>query len=177
DTELLAPPKASREVRGVLYDDDNGKDVSIEYSLMLSKDFVESKTNAGEIDYLAVYAPQCDDEFCAYDLGQADFMISSAPENEIYYMIEEFKHSGVPDGVYSFERVDDMGSRVYFKACAFIRGLVFYFYAIDRGITYNNNYIGISYDEKLRGSALEKKLMGELDEAVRSYKEIAIDTI
>lgn len=165
------PPKASREVRETMYDDDNGKDVHIEYSFMLSKDFVDSATNAGEIDYVAVYAPECERDFCAYDFGMPAFIISSAPENEIYEMIDKYKHSGVPGGVYSFERVSDMGSKVYFKACALVRGSVFYFYAIDRGISYNNNYIGIMYDRELRGTPLEQKIMGEVDEAVRSYRE------
>lgn len=165
------PPKPSREVRETLYDDDNGREVHIEYSFMLSGDFVDSSTNAGEIDYMAVYAPDCDDDFCQYDIGMSAFIVSSAPENEIYDMIDKYKHSGTPNDVYSFERVNDMGSKVYFRACAVVRGSVFYFYAIDRGISYINNYIGVMYEKELHGTALERKLMSEVDEAVRSYKE------
>ena len=168
---VLPPPKPSREVKETLYDDDNGQDIQIEYSFMLSKDFVDSETNAGEIDYVAVYAPDCEDEFCPYDIGMSAFIVSSAPENEIYDMIEKYKHSGVPDNVYSFERVSDMGGRVYFRACALVRGYLYYFYAMDRGNTYNNNYIGVMYEKTLHGTALEKKIMSEVDEAVRSYKE------
>lgn len=167
----LPPPKPSREVKDTLYDDDNGKDVQIEYSFMLSKDFVDSATNAGEIDYVAVYAPDCEYEFCPYDIGMSAFIVSSAPENEIYDMIDKYKHSGAPNDVYSFEKVSDMGSKVYFRACAVVRGSVYYFYAMDRGISYNNNYIGVMYEKTLHGTALEKKMMSEVDEAVRSYKE------
>ena len=169
--DALSAPKDSREVTDLLYDDDNGKDVRIEYSFMLSKDFVDSATNAGEIDYVAVYAPDCEDEFCPYDIGMSAFIVSSAPENEIYEMIDKYKHSGTPDGVYSFERVDDMGSKVYFRACTVVRGSVYYFYAMDRGISYINNYIGVMYEKELHGTALEKKMMSEVDVAVRSYKE------
>lgn len=169
---VLSSPKALREVKETLYDeDDNGKEVNIDYSFMLSRDFVDSASNAGEIDYLAVYAPECDDEFCEYDLGMSTFMVVSAPENEIYNMIDKYKHSGTPNGVYSFERVNDMGSKIYFRACTLVRGLVLYFYAIDRGISYTNNYIGVMYEQELHGTPLEQKMMSEVDEAVRSYKE------
>lgn len=167
----LSPPKASREIKETLYDNDNGKYVDIEYSFLLSGDFVDSYTNAGEIDYLAVYAPECEEEFCPYDIGSSAFIVSSAPENEIYDIIDKYKYSGTPDGVYSFERVSGISPNVYFRACTLVRGLVLYFYAIDRGLSYTKNYIGVMYDPKLRNTPLEQKMMKEVDEAVESYKE------
>lgn len=166
----IPPPKPAREVKNILYDGEDGN-TEITYSFMLSRDFADSYSNAGEIDYLAVYNPDCNEEFCDYSIGDSAFIVSSAPENEIYDMIENYKRSGTPDGVYSFERVGNMGSRVYFKACTLLRGVVLYFYAIDRGISYTNNYIGVMYEKNLLGTPLEAKLKGEVDEAVRSYRE------
>ena len=87
-------------------------------------------------------------------------------------MIEEYKHGSTPKGVLSFERVENMGEKVYFKASVYDRGgRILCFYAMDRGSTYTNNYIGIIYNDDLIGTPLEKKLMSELDEAVISYRE------
>lgn len=168
--DLSLPPKASREVKDVLYDENNGSDVKIEFSFSLSRDFVDSSTNAGEIDYIAVFAPRCDDEFYGYD-GSPAFIVSSAPENEIYDMIDKYKKSGIPEGVYSFERINDMGSKVFFKACTLVRGMMLYFYALDRGISYTNNYIGVMYDKSLHDTPVEQRMIEELDEAVMSYRE------
>lgn len=167
---VIAPPKTSREVRDTFYDGDNGEIVTT-YSFMLSRDFVNSRSNAGEIDYLAVYAPDCTDEFCPYEFGMSAFLVSNAPENEIYEMIDKYKHSGTPSGVYSFRRISDISPKVYFNACTLVRGSMLYFYAIDRGSSYDNNYIGVMYEKELHGTPLEQKLMSEVDEAVRSYKE------
>lgn len=164
------PPKPAREVSDTFHDGEDGKTV-VTYSFMLSRDFVDSKTSALEIDYIAVYRPDCDEDFCVYDFGVSAFIVSSAPENEIYEMIEKYKHSGTPSGVYSFERVTDISPKVYFRACTLVRGSVLYFYAIDRGTDYVNNYIGVMYEKELLGTPLERKMMSEVDEAVRSYRE------
>ncbi|MDE7234002.1 MAG: hypothetical protein K2N29_02975, partial [Ruminiclostridium sp.] len=82
-----------------------------------------------------------------------------------------YKHGGTPKDVYLFERVSDFGEKVYFRASARFYQSVYYFYAIDRGLTWKNCYIGVTYGENARGTALEKKLMNTVDEAVGTYRE------
>lgn len=168
-------PKASIKHDDYLYDEDgDGKDITVNYSFMLSGDFLIGDCNAGEIDFYAVYEPLSDDEYADYGSGlvNPEFCVCSAAENEIYDLIEEYKHGVTPKGVLSFERVENMGEKVYFKASVYDRGgRILCFYAMDRGSTYTNNYIGIIYNDDLIGTPLEKKLMSELDEAVISYRE------
>lgn len=178
-TKLLTtgstPPKAARQYSGFFYDDGgNVGDITVNYTFSLSGDFLPGESNAGEIEFLAVYDPLSDSEYADYgsELTNPSFFICGAAEDKIYQMIEKYKNGGLPDNVLSFSPVKDMGERVYFAAAANMNGgYVLCFYAMDRGKTNINNYIGVLYDESLSGSALEKKLMKELEEAVRSYRE------
>lgn len=168
----FAAPKKSRIFEDYFYDEgENGSDVTVNYSFELSGDFLVGKCNAGEIDFYAVYEPLSDEEY-ASGAANPEFYICSAAEDMIYDLIEEYKYGGVPEDVREFERVSGMGEKVYFKAALDIyKGKVLYFYAMDRGKSMENNYMGVLYNEDIVGTELEKKILGELKEAVRSYTE------
>lgn len=165
-------PKPSRCVSESFYDGEDS-DIEIEFSFMLSGDFLTDSSGAGEIDYCAVYEPDSDDDHASetFDSDKPYFIITNAAENEIYELIEKYKHEGTPSSVYSFERVGDLGEKIYFRATTKLREDVLYFYAIDRGLLWENNYIGVLYPYAVRGTELEKKLMAIVDEAVHSYNE------
>ncbi|MGN0696998.1 MAG: hypothetical protein ACI4J5_09565 [Oscillospiraceae bacterium] len=60
----VKPPKPARLVKDTYYDDDeNDNEITVEYSFMLSGDFLPFESHAGEIDYSAVYEPDVDDEY------------------------------------------------------------------------------------------------------------------
>ncbi len=162
--ELPAKPS---ELRKELFYDGGDGDIEIEYSFMLSGDFIFGDCGAAEVDYYAEYRPT--DE--KYDGEIPCFCVVNAAEKPIHEMIERYKHGGTPKDVYLFERVSDFGEKVYFRVSAPFCQSVYYFYAIDRGLTWKNCYIGVTYGENARGTALEKKLMCAVDEAVRTYRE------
>lgn len=161
------PAKPSELRKEMFYDGGDG-DIGIEYSFMLSGDFIFGNCGAAEVDYYAEYCPtgeRLDDEEIPC------FCVVNAAEKPIHEMIERYKHGGTPKDVYLFERLSDFGKKVYFRASAPFCQSVYYFYAIDRGLTWKNCYIGVTYGEYARGTALEKKLMNAVDEAVRTYSE------
>ena len=161
------PAKPSELRKELFYDGGNG-DIEIEYSFMLSEDFVLGDCGAAEVDYYAEYHPT--DERCDGEEIPC-FCVMNAAEAPIHEMIERYKHGGTPKDVYLFERVSDFGEKIYFRVSARFYQSVYYFYAIDRGLTWKNCYIGVTYGENVRGTALEKKLMCAVDEAVRTYRE------
>ncbi len=166
------PPAAKPpvEAKEIFYDEDD----EMEFSFMLSGDFVYFNSGAGEIDYAAAYAPdfnpETDDD--PYEAGRPCFLVVSGAENEVYNMIENFKQGKEPTEAMLFLRVTDLGEKVYFKAKMKLRGQILYYYALDRGTIWKNNYIGMTYAPEIMGTALEKKLMVAVDEAVRTYKEV-----
>lgn len=108
------PAKPSREITYEIFD---GKDaeIRVKVSFDLSGDFIETEC---DFDYGAMYLPNCDDDF---DDNYSDnntpyFEMVSAPDDEIYYMIDKCQNGGTPDNAMMFLRVDDMGPRIQFKA-------------------------------------------------------------
>lgn len=166
------PPKPSRAQSDSFLDtDENGGDVEYEYSFMLSGDFLQFESHAMEVDYSAVYEPYSDGEYGDYEVCKPVFMIMNAAEENIYNMIERYKREGTPLNAYSFERVKNLGEKVYFKAAVEHHGEILYFYALDRGTIWENCYIGVTYGKNAVGTALERKLKACVDEAAETYRE------
>ena len=71
-----------------------------------------------------------------------------------------------------FLRVDDMGSRIQFKAKVKNRfGKIEYFYNCQFHDEFNpQSYIGVCYNADVVGTPLEKKLMAAVDEAARTFR-------
>lgn len=167
-------PKPVRLVNDTYYDDDeNGEQIEVEYSFMLSGDFLPFDSGAGEIDYSAVYEPDIDDEeYGEYAPEKPAFIIANAADDKIYDMIDNFKNGEAPSGLYLFEPVSDKGSKVYFRAKTDHFGKVLYFYGMDRGMLWENTYIGVEYPKNIMNTPLEARLISEVDSAVSSYREI-----
>lgn len=164
-----ASAKPSRNVTFTFCDsDDNNADIDIECSFMLSGDFVESRSGAAEIDYCAVYAPESNADYEEGDSSQPVFIIANVAESEIHSIICNYKKS-IADS--SITKVNLPNDRIYFKAKLSHRGIITYFYALDRGHMWENSYIGVNYSPSLAGTALEAKLMAAADEAAATYKE------
>ena len=165
----VSPAKPSRNVTFTFCDsNDNNADIDIESSFMLSGDFVESRSGAAEIDYCAVYAPESNSDYEEGDSSQPVFIMTNVAESEIHSIICNYK-KGIADS--SITKVNLPNDRIYFKAKLSHRGIITYFYALDRGHMWENSYIGVNYSPSLAGTALEAKLMAAVDEAAATYKE------
>ncbi|MBD5103668.1 MAG: hypothetical protein HDT47_02260 [Ruminococcaceae bacterium] len=92
----LAPPKAPvRRSYEMWLGFEDGNDYQAEASFMLSADFVESKTNAGEIEVFYVYDPDCNDEYTPYELNdKRPYFFISPDINEVFCSVEEYCQSG-----------------------------------------------------------------------------------
>ena len=165
----VSPAKASRNVTFEFCDGEDAE-IDVEASFMLSGYFVESDSGAGEVDYCAVYAPECTDDYAEYDGSKPVFAVMNAAEREIYDLIENYK-KGITDSSCSITKVSLPYSRIYFKAKLNHRGIITYFYALDRGRIWKNCYIGVNYPTSLAGTALESKIIAAVDEAAATYRE------
>lgn len=146
-------------------------EIRVKVSFDLSGDFIETEC---DFDYGAMYLPNCDDDF---DDNYSDhntpyFEMVSAPDNEIYHMIDKCQNGGTPDNAMMFLRVDDMGPRIQFKAKVKNRfGKIEYFYNCQFHDEFNpQSYIGVCYNADVVGTPLEKKLMAAVDEAARTFR-------
>lgn len=167
--------KPSRQVNGTFYDGEDA-DVEVEYSFKLSGDFLALECGADDVDYIAGYLPYSSEEYGdkEYSLNIPYFCITSAAENKICNMIVECKNGGTPEDALMFLRVSDLGEKFYFKAKIQSGENIVYFYALDKGINWDNNYIGVWYNTDVLGTPLEKKLMAAVDEAAATYKETVL---
>ena len=66
---------------------------------------------------------QCDDDFDDNysDSNTPYFEMVSAPDDEIYYMIDKCRNGGTPDNAMMFLRVDDLGPWIVLIALVLIR--------------------------------------------------------
>lgn len=165
----VSPAKPSRKITDTFYDGDNAE-ITVEYSFMLSGDFVESDCGAGEVDYIAVYAPECTDDYADFENSDPIFVVMSAPESEIYDLIENYKN-GASITACEITKVSLPNSKIYFKTQLAHRNQITYFYALDRGEIWKNCYIGVKYPPYVAGTPLEAKLKAAVDEAVATYTE------
>lgn len=168
-TQPVSPAKPSRKITDTFYDGDDAE-ITIEYSFMLSGDFVESDCGAGEVDYIAVYAPECTDDYADFENSDPIFVVMNAPESEIYDLIESYKN-GAAVTACEITKVSLPNSRIYFKAQLTHRSKITYFYALDRGKIWKNCYIGVKYPPCVAGTPLEAKLKAAVDEAAATYTE------
>lgn len=166
------PLKPQRLYEDFFYDED---DIEINYSFMLSGDFLPSKSHVAEVDFLAVYEPESKSSFGEYDYNKPVFMLVNAAEDEIYTMIDEYKNGNTPKEAMSFKPVSDLGEKVYFSAKIRFNGSILCFYAFDRGLMWENCYMGVMYNEYYMATELENKLLKAVDEAIRTYKEKAAE--
>ena len=120
------PPKPSRECIN---------DFGVDGRFMLCGDFVESKSHAGEVEILYVYAPDCDDEYIGYSGAEPYFMISSGID-EVYCNVTDFLEKGTVDGVLKFEK-RNVGSSLFYAEMEYY-GDRLAMYAFARDVIYGN---------------------------------------
>lgn len=164
------PAKPSRKIEFEVFDGENAE-IRVKVTFNLSGDFLET---AGDVHYLASYLPTIDDD---YDSDYSDsntplFGVLDVDDEIIYNMAEKFDKGGVPENAMMFLRVDDMGSRIQFKAKVKNRfGKIEYFYNCQFHDEFNpQSYIGVCYNADVVGTPLEKKLMAAVDEAARTFR-------
>lgn len=168
--------KPSRQVNETFYDGEDAE-VEVEYSFKLSGDFLPLESGAADdVDYIAEYLPYSNEEYGdkEYSSDIPYFCITCAAEYKISNMIAECKNGGTPEDALMFLRVSDLGEKFYFKAKIQLGENIIYFYALDKGINWDNNYIGVWYNPDVLGTPLEKKLMAAVDEAAATYKETVL---
>ncbi|MBD5144911.1 MAG: hypothetical protein HDT21_03210 [Ruminococcus sp.] len=159
------PPKPSRECIN---------DFGVDGRFMLCGDFVESKSHAGEVEILYVYAPDCDDDYIGYSGKEPYFMISSGID-EVYCNVTNFLESGTVDGVLKFEK-RNAGSSLFYAEMDYY-GDRLAMYAFARDTVYGNEVekepfgLCVVYGSDLVGTELEKRFLNALKEAAETYRE------
>lgn len=159
------PPKPSRECIN---------DFGVDGKFMLCGDFVESKSHAGEVEILYVYAPDCDDDYIGYSGKEPYFMISSGID-EVYCNVTDFLESGTVDGVLKFEK-RNVGSSLFYAEMDYY-GDRLAMYAFARDVSYGDEVekepfgLCVVYGSDLVGTELEKHFLAALKEAAETYRE------
>ena len=161
----MKPPKPSRECIN---------DFGVDGKFMLCGDFVESKSHAGEVEILYVYAPDCDDKYIGYSGKEPYFMISSGID-EVYCNVTDFLESGTVDGVLNFEK-RNVGSSLFYAEMDYY-GDRLAMYAFARDDAYGDDGdkepfgLCVVYGSDLVGTELEKRFLAALKEAAETYRE------
>ena len=160
----VTPAKPSVEVRETFFDDDN----EVEFTFMLSGDFVQFKSHAMEIDTAFTYEPDLNSSEM---LGKPDlnkpYIFTSMGDGAVYELVEKFKEKGTVNGlIQKFEN-----SRLLFKCKTDYYGQVMVLYGMDRGTIWENCGIALGYNKAIVGTPLEEKLIKILDEAAETYTE------
>ncbi len=164
-TAVLKPPKPSRKCIN---------DFGVDGRFMLCGDFVESKSHAGEVEILYVYAPECTNKYIGYEIGKPYFMISSGID-EVYCSVTDFLEKGTVDGMLKFEKRGVGNSLFYAEMDYYGDRLAMYAFARDDVygddeekepfglcVVYGSEYVGTEY---------EKRFLAALKEAAETYRE------
>ncbi|MDE5741975.1 MAG: hypothetical protein K2H90_05955 [Oscillospiraceae bacterium] len=158
-------PKPSRECIN---------DFGADGRFMLCGDFVESKSHAGEVEILYVYAPDCTDDYIGYESGKPYFMISSGID-EVYCNVTDFLESGTVSNVLKFEKRSVGSSLFYAEMDYYGDRMAMYAFARDDayGADGEKEPFGlcIVYGSDLVGTELEKHFLNVLKEAAETYRE------
>ena len=161
----MKPSKPSRECIN---------DFGVDGKFMLCGDFVESKSHAGEVEILYVYAPDCNDKYIGYSGKEPYFMISSGID-EVYCNVTDFLESGTVDGVLKFEK-RNVGSSLFYAEMDYY-GDRLAMYAFARDDAYGDDGdkepfgLCVVYGSDLVGTELEKHFLNVLKEAAETYRE------
>lgn len=166
----VEPAKASVRYSDKFYD---GEDVEteIEYSFMISEDFVWRRNNAAEIDALFVYAPNRSENEDKVDYNTTPYIFVSSGDDTVYMLVEEFKEKGTTEGL--IEKYENR--QALFKCKTDYYGQTMVLYGMDRGTIRENSGIALVYNKDIEGTPLEEKLIKILDEAAETYTEKVVN--
>ena len=171
-SQSVAPAKADirRTVEYYTYDE-NEKDVRIECSFMLSGDFVETSTGAGEIDAIYMYDPGCNEDYTPSPAGDSrPYFMITGDIDEVYVAVNDFAEGkGIKNAVYVQPQ---QGGRALYKAQInyYKQIMTYYGFKHKYGVQHPWGFCMV-YDAKIKGTALENRLISELDKAMASLEE------
>ncbi len=157
-------------VNGSLYDtDENGKDVTVEYSFSVSQDFNVGRSHALEIDSVLYYM----NTDSSFDYNSADPYISVAncTDRSISSALEACRNGSSPSNVLMYVENANVSQYVTYKMKLKAYGQVIYLYGAKRGKTYDDSYFGVFYGEDALGTELENKLVSAVDTLASTYTE------
>lgn len=154
----MKPPKPSRECIN---------DFGVDGKFMLCGDFVESKSHAGEVEILYVYAPDCDDDYVGYSGAEPYFMITSgldeiccSYDDFIGINVDEIIKIDADDETEFYAEIDYYGDRMaLYNFTRYLGNDKEYFTLC---IVYSPDYVGTEY---------ERHFMNVLKEAAETYRE------
>lgn len=163
----ITPPKDSVKRSYELWLGDKA-DYRAAASFMLSADFVESKTNAGEIEVVYIYDPECEEKYTAFELNESRPYFFISPDiDEVFCSVEEFCKSGRIESALwvqpsKYETALFKAGFEYYGDC-----MLMYGYRRSDG---SPGGMCLVYRKNIDKELLEK-ISGELEEAVRTYRE------
>ncbi|MDE7295616.1 MAG: hypothetical protein K2N72_14425 [Oscillospiraceae bacterium] len=167
DVEAYDPPaneeKEMRRVFETAWDTDGDKEYDVEYSFMISSDFVQMKSHAAEADLVLVYSPDDPEP----EGINAPYIFVSTGDGRVFELGEQFRETGKTEGF--IQKLS--GGKFRFKCLAEYYGDVIYLYGGDIGKTWENCGIAMVYPKSLKGTPTEKILMSALDHAAETYEE------
>ena len=166
----IEPAKASVRYSDTFYDGEDGE-TKIEYSFMLSGDFVWRRSSAAEVDALFVYAPNYSENEDKVDFNTTPYIFVSGGDDTVYTLVERFKEEGTTDGL--IEKYENR--QLLFKCRTDYYGQIMVLYGMDRGTIWENSGIALVYNKAVAGTPLEEKLVKILDEAAETYTEKAVN--
>lgn len=166
----IEPAKAAVRFSDTFYDGEDGE-TEIEYSFMLSGDFVWRRSSAAEVDALFVYAPNYSENEDKVDFNTTPYIFVSGGDDTVYTLVERFKEEGTTDGL--IEKYENR--QLLFKCRTDYYGQIMVLYGMDRGTIWENSGIALVYNKAVAGTPLEEKLVKILDEAAETYTEKAVN--
>ncbi len=145
------------------WDTDGDKEYEVEYSFMISSDFVQVKSHAAEADLVLVYSPD-DPEPEGFDMP---YIFVSTGDGRVFELGEQFRETGKTEGF--IQKLSE--GKFSFKCLADYYGDVIYLYGGDLGKTWESCGIGMVYPKEMKGTPTEKILHSALDHAAQTYEE------
>ncbi len=164
--EVVSPAKPSVCYSGTFHNNDE----EIEFSFMISGDFVNVKSHAMEIDTAFIYEPEANGTNVKADFNKP-YIFTSAGDETVYLLVEEFKETGTVDGLIEIYE----NRQILFKCKTDYYGETMVLYGMDRGDIWENCGIALVYNKDIEGTPLETKLIKILDEAAETYDENIIN--
>lgn len=171
--QQLPEPKQSVKRSYQLWLSDERGDYNAEASFMLSGDFVESKTNAGEIDVVYIYDPLCSDAYTGFKLNEARPYFMIAPDiDEVFCSVGEYcENKTVKNAIWVQPSQE---GKMMFRAKFEYYGDFMVMYGFRR-TDGSPGGLCLVYKKDIEGTQLLGRLFSELEEAALTYNETITD--
>ncbi|MCM1577375.1 MAG: hypothetical protein NC078_01075 [Ruminococcus sp.] len=158
--------KQMRRVSETMWDTDGDKEYEIEYSFMISEDFVRVKSHAAEADLLLVYSPGVSEPWNVSPESKPYVFVSTG-DGRVFELGEQFREKGKTEG---FIKKVNIG-KFRFVCLAEYYGDLIYLYGGDLGETMESCGLAAVYPKSLKGTKEEKIIKAAVDNAAATYSE------